>query len=262
MGKEMTGLNYIREINAFYDWLETNTLSDSAINLWHALMHINNKTGWLEEFSVALSTLQLKTGLKKDAVILARKRLQEAGRITSKSRSGQQSAMYSIVPFTKGYKDCVVLTDTNCDTNPVTNPAQTATQTPTLTPSITKLNETKINETNILPPEEKEERIPYQEIKNLFHELCPSYSKIRTLSGERKKHTGARYRQYGNDLSIFEELFHKAEDSDFLKGKNDRNWKADFDWMMNETNMAKILEDKYANKDTRTAAQIARDKMI
>lgn len=156
MGKEMAGLNYIREINAFYDWLETNALSDSAINLWHALMHINNKTGWLEEFSVALSTLQLKTGLKKDAVILARKRLQEAGRITSKSRSGQQSAMYSIVPFTKGYKDCVGLTDTNCDTNPVTNPTQTPTQSATLTPSITKLNKTKTKQNKIYTPDSQE----------------------------------------------------------------------------------------------------------
>ena len=109
--------------------------------------------------------------------------------------------------------------------------------------------------------EETGENIPYQKIVNLFHELCPSYSKIRTISGERKKHTGARYRQYGNDISIFTELFRKAEDSDFLKGKNDRNWKADFDWMMNETNMAKILEDKYTNKDTRTAAQKALDRM-
>lgn len=156
MGKETAGLNYIREINAFYDWLETNTLSDSAINLWHALMHINNKTGWLEEFSVALSTLQLKTGLKKDAVILARKRLQEAGRITSKSRSGQLSAMYSIVPFIKGYKDCVGLTDTNCDTNPVTNPAQTPTLTATLTPSITKLNKTKTKQNKIYTPDSQE----------------------------------------------------------------------------------------------------------
>lgn len=120
----------------------------------------------------------------------------------------------------------------------------------------------EINKETSKERDEADESIPYQKIVNLFHELCPSYSKIRTLSGERKKHTGARYRQYGNDLSIFEELFHKAEDSDFLKGKNDRNWKADFDWLMNETNMAKVLEDKYANKDTRTAAQIARDKMM
>jgi len=151
-------LNYIREINAFYDWLETNTLADSAINLWHALMHVANKAGWPEEFAVALSTLQSKTGLKKDAVITARNRLQTVGRITFRSRSGQQSAVYHMVPLI----NCVGLTDTNPDTNPVTNSAQTPTQTPTLTPTLTppinKLNrnETKqknINNPPLFPPE-------------------------------------------------------------------------------------------------------------
>lgn len=149
-------MNYIREINAFYDWLETNTLTDSAINLWHALMHVANKAGWPEEFAVALSTLQSKTGVKKDAVITARLRLQQAGRIKFKSRSGQQSAIYSIVPFIGVSNSCVVLTDTNPDANHHTNPDTNSHANPTLTPSINKLN-SKQNETkpkdNIYTPE-------------------------------------------------------------------------------------------------------------
>jgi len=139
-------LNYIREINAFYDWLETNSISDSAIALWHALMHINNKAGWITEFAVALSTLQMKTGLKKDAVLRARNSLQIAGRIKFKSRSGQQSAIYTITPFEGINNNCVVLNDTNCDTNRNTNREQTTTQTTTQTASINKLN-SKQNET-------------------------------------------------------------------------------------------------------------------
>lgn len=128
-------MNYIREINAFYDWLETNSISDSAIVLWHALMHISNRAGWITEFAVALSTLETKTGLKKDAIIRARNRLQQVGRIGFQSRNGQQSAIYSIKPF----ETCVVLNDTNCDTNRNTNRSLTATQ----SASITKLNKTK-----------------------------------------------------------------------------------------------------------------------
>ena len=116
-------MNYIREINAFYDWLETNSISDSAIGLWHALMHINNKSGWVTEFAVALSTLETKTGLKKDAIIRARLRLQQANRIDFKSRSGQLSAVYRIFFF--DVSD--VLNDTKCDTNRNANRAQTAT---------------------------------------------------------------------------------------------------------------------------------------
>ncbi|RGB63579.1 MULTISPECIES: hypothetical protein [unclassified Amedibacterium] len=39
-----------------------------------------------------------------------------------------------------------------------------------------------------------------------------------------------------------------AEQSDFLKGANNRNWSANFDWIMKDTNMAKILDGNYINK--------------
>ena len=89
-------MNYIKEINAFYDWLETNPLSLSAISLWHALMHINNKTGWLNEFTVSISVLSMKSGLSPRSVTDARKELAKKGRITWKSQSGNQAARYCI----------------------------------------------------------------------------------------------------------------------------------------------------------------------
>jgi len=89
-------MNYIKEINAFYDWLETNELSVSAISLWYALMHINNKTGWKNEFTVALSVLSVKAGLSPRAVTNARKELTENGRIKWESRNGNQAAQYTV----------------------------------------------------------------------------------------------------------------------------------------------------------------------
>jgi len=83
----------------FYDWLETNEISDSAINLWHALMHVNNKAGWREEFPVKMLTLQNKTGLSKSSVIRARKVLSEKGRIVYIELTGQRSPIYTMVPF-------------------------------------------------------------------------------------------------------------------------------------------------------------------
>ncbi|RUS42244.1 hypothetical protein [Cohnella sp. AR92] len=132
-------MNYIEEVNAFYDWLETNSVSDSAIVLWHALMHINSKTGWRPEFTVAISTLSTKTGLKKDAIGTARNRLQQAGRIRFTSRSGQQSAIYSIIPFASVYQTLTPtqnhsggLTDTNTVTNRAQTPPQSAHKQPPL----------------------------------------------------------------------------------------------------------------------------------
>ena len=46
-------------------------------------------------------------------------------------------------------------------------------------------------------------------------------------------------------MEIFQELFTIAESSPFLKGENDRNWSADFDWMMKPTNFSKIMEHRY-----------------
>ena len=45
------------------------------------------------------------------------------------------------------------------------------------------------------------------------------------------------------------EIFKKAEESTFLKGKNGRKWKANFDWIMKETNFVKILEGNYDECD-------------
>ncbi len=90
-------MNYIKELNAFYDWLETNSLSTSEIVLWHALMHINNKSGWAEEFAVATSVLCVKTGLADRTIRDARNKLKQKGRIDFKSRKGNQSAIYKMI---------------------------------------------------------------------------------------------------------------------------------------------------------------------
>jgi hypothetical protein len=98
MLEEDITMNYMKEINAFYVWLETNSIPPSAINLWHALMNINNKAGWIAEFEVAKSVIEMKTGLKKDAYYCARKILKEKGRIDYQER-GVKAAAFKILPF-------------------------------------------------------------------------------------------------------------------------------------------------------------------
>lgn len=89
-------VNYIAEIKAFYDRLELNPLPSPAIALWHALMSIANKTGWQQEFTVAVSILVLKSGVNAQAIKRARNRLVQDGFITWRSRGGNQSAIYHI----------------------------------------------------------------------------------------------------------------------------------------------------------------------
>ena len=46
-------------------------------------------------------------------------------------------------------------------------------------------------------------------------------------------------------LDDFKTVFEKAEASSFLKGSNNRNWIANFDWLIKDENMAKVLDGNY-----------------
>ncbi len=93
-------MNYIQEINEFYDWLEThNPITKNAIGLWHALMHINNKSKWAKSFSTAMGTLEMKTGIKTSELYKARLELEERGLIKWRQRGGNQSAIYKLYPI-------------------------------------------------------------------------------------------------------------------------------------------------------------------
>lgn len=118
-------MNYISEIRAFYDWVEYQDVSTNEIVLWHALMSICNKTHWQDSFTVAISTLNLKTGLSRPAIYKARNKLRQLNRIDFKERRGNQSTMYQMIPFvslTKTQNDTQLDTQyiTQTDTQPCT----------------------------------------------------------------------------------------------------------------------------------------------
>ena len=95
--------------------------------------------------------------------------------------------------------------------------------------------------------ESKRKEIDYQLIADLYNEICISFPRLRALSDSRKKAIKARFNS-GYTLEDFRAVFEAAEKSSFLKGRNDRNWTATFDWMIKDGNMAKILDGNYADK--------------
>lgn len=99
---------------------------------------------------------------------------------------------------------------------------------------------------------EKKPAAEYQLIADLYNETCVSFPSVTSLSENRKKAIKARRKTYS--IADFRKCFEKAEQSSFLKGGNDRNWSATFDWMIKDSNMAKILDGNYDNKE-RTAAK-------
>ena len=93
------------------------------------------------------------------------------------------------------------------------------------------------------------ERIDYDGIKDAYNNTCVSLPSIKSLSDARKKAIKARLNAYTMEDIL--EAFRKAEASDFLKGRNDRNWQANFDWIIKDANIAKILDGNYDNKPQR-----------
>lgn len=110
--------------------------------------------------------------------------------------------------------------------------------------SVTKRNESKSIEKEI--EIEKDKRVDYQLIADMYNEICISFPRLKSLSDKRKKAIKARLKTYSTD--DFRTLFEKAESSDFLKGSNSRNWSATFDWLISDANMAKVLDGNYDKK--------------
>lgn len=81
-------------------------------------------------------------------------------------------------------------------------------------------------------------------IRELYNSVCGSYPRLVKMSDARKRAISARLKT-GYTFDDFRLLFEKAEASDFLKGANKRNWSATFDWLISDTNMAKVLDGNY-----------------
>lgn len=91
----------------------------------------------------------------------------------------------------------------------------------------------------------------YAMIRELYNSVCGSYPRLVKMSDARKKAINARLKT-GYTLDDFQTLFKKAEASDFLKGANKRNWSATFDWLICDSNMAKVLDGNYDAKGSGT----------
>ena len=89
-------MNYIKEINAFYDRQEQVPLSGAAVALWYALMHINNKTRWKITFTSPGSVLRNKAGLTESSFKRARKELASLGYIEVESQGHGKAPVYKI----------------------------------------------------------------------------------------------------------------------------------------------------------------------
>ncbi|RDW17097.1 hypothetical protein CWR48_14870 [Oceanobacillus arenosus] len=90
-------MNYIKQINAFRDYLAFNALPSRAIVLWHTLMLINNMVGWKRRFNATNALVQQYGGLSKQRVSEAREILVSCGLIHYERGANGRAPVYEMV---------------------------------------------------------------------------------------------------------------------------------------------------------------------
>lgn len=102
-----------------------------------------------------------------------------------------------------------------------------------------------------LPPKRKEDnkkeieekRI---EVKEIYNSICTKLPQIQKLTDKRNKAIDKFLETFSEEQ--FKQICINANSSNFLVGKNDTGWKADFDFLMRTDKATNVLEGKYNGK--------------
>ena len=109
------------------------------------------------------------------------------------------------------------------------------------------------------PAEPAPEKIPLQEIADMWNSTCTNLPKAEKITEKRKKKIPLRVKEMGGwekAKPILETIFGKVQQSNFLNGDNNRAWICTFDWIFdNGSNWVKVYEGNYDNVKPRTIEQ-------
>ena len=94
--------------------------------------------------------------------------------------------------------------------------------------------------------EKVEVKDKYNNIIGIYNSYCPNLPRVQKLTSKRKIAINKLLKEITPQQFI--EVCILANNTDFLIGDNDRNWKADFDFMIRPDKAVSILEGKYNNK--------------
>ena len=101
-----------------------------------------------------------------------------------------------------------------------------------------------------IPTESKKE--VFNNFLNIYNQECTNLPKCLKITEKRKVAINKCLKEK-IDEEVFKEICIKANQSDFLIGENDRNWKADFDFVTRTDKAMQILEGKYKNKEIKSS---------
>lgn len=232
-------MDYVKISRKILDW-EWYTDKNTKLLFFHFLLKANWKDGRFQgeeisrgSFATSLDSLAKETGLTVREVRTAISHLKKTGEVTV-----NRHAKFSVITV-KNYNQYQT-SDKQVTVNRQGSDSQVTT--------IEEGKKERKEEYNKSPKGDYESGTPessiYATIRELYNSVCGSYPRLVKMSEARKKAINARMKT-GYTLDDFRTLFEKAETSDFLKGRNKRNWSATFDWLISDSNMAKVLDGNY-----------------
>ncbi len=144
-------------------------------------------------------------------------------------------------------------TETSTNHQPTSNQPPTNHQ-PTINQQVTnnqphkkkEKKEIKQESKNSLPSAEADgRRANAERIMALYNSICVSLPQVKALNEERLWLIGKA--QSLLEGESFEEVFRRAEASDFLSGRK-MSWRADFNWLLTPGNLMRLLEGSFDNR--------------
>ena len=110
-------MNYIMQLNVFYEKASGESLSLKAIGLYMLLLNKNNRLGWIEEFKMTNKVIMSVANCTLYELKTARNELEEKGYIIYKKGTKGQAGNYKIINLEKEFlKNCNKSSEQN-DTN-------------------------------------------------------------------------------------------------------------------------------------------------
>ena len=243
-------MNYSELINHFWQARRATRVSAIEADLYYFLLQESSSRGLVATFEVSNRLICGCLDISEKTLIKVRLGLREKGFI---SFEGGQRKMpiYTISALKDNCKNFSLAEEnkrkeTKEKEEVLNNNLSSSTS---VSPSSSSLPITpEIGKTQTLPLEIPTNTEVVKQVVAVYLEKCVNMPSIRVITDKRKSAVMARISQHS--LATVYEMLTIAGNSEFLNGKNNRGWVADFDWLFKPENFVKVIERKYENNRT------------
>ena len=89
--------------------------------------------------------------------------------------------------------------------------------------------------------------MPLPRLAEIWNENCGGLPRVKKTNASRNKKAQAKLREEPNE-QYWIDIVKRMARSEFINGKNDRSWRATFDFILQSDAHLKVFEGKYDNK--------------